>query len=309
MLYDFFMSHRGEFAALLTAFFWTITALAFESAGEKIGSLAVNLIRLTMAFVFLSVYSWFMRGVIFPTDASVHNWVWLSLSGLVGFVLGDLVLFQAYVVVGARISMLIMALAPPVAALIGWVWLGETMTLKQGIAMLLTFAGIALVILRREFDDPEKPNGRKKFKFSYPIAGLLMAFGGAVGQGGGLVLSKYGMTGYDVFSAVQIRVLTGVVGFAIIFAFLGRWKSLFSALKHRKALSRVTVGAFFGPFLGVSFSLWAVKFTTTGVASAIMSIVPVLIIPFSVFIMKEKFNPKELVGAVLAMVGVFLFFA
>ncbi len=308
MINDFFLAHRGEFAALLTAFFWTITALAFESAGKKIGSLQVNLIRLTMAFVFLSIFSWFMRGVVFPTDASMHNWVWLSISGLVGFVLGDLVLFQAYVVVGARISMLIMALAPGVAALVGWAWLGETITPKQGIAMLLTFSGIAMVILRRELSDPEQPNGRKRVRFSYPIAGLLLAFGGAVGQGGGLVLSKYGMADYDVFSAVQIRVLTGVIGFALIFAFLGRWQKLAEAFKNRKAISRTTIGAFFGPFLGVSFSLWAVKFTTTGVASAIMSIVPVLIIPFSVFIMKEKFNPKELIGAVLAMVGVFLFF-
>jgi drug/metabolite transporter (DMT)-like permease len=308
MLNNFIVSHQGEFAALITAFFWTITAIAFESAGKKIGSLSVNLIRLTMAFVLLSAFSWIMRGVAFPTDASVHNWVWLSISGLVGFVLGDLVLFRAYVIVGARISMLIMALAPPIAALIGWIWLGEQVTPKQGVAMLLTFAGIALVILRREVGDPEIPNKKRKVKFTYPIAGLLLAFGGAVGQGGGLVLSKYGMADYDVFSAVQIRVLTGVVGFTIIFAITNRWKYLITALKNRKALGRVSIGAFFGPFLGVSFSLWAIKFTTTGVASAIMSIVPVLIIPFSVFIMKEKFNPKELIGAVIAMAGVFLFF-
>jgi drug/metabolite transporter (DMT)-like permease len=308
MLNEFIISHKGEFAALLTAFFWTITALAFESASKKVGSLSVNLIRLVAAFVFLSIFSWFARGMIFPTDASAHNWIWLSLSGLVGFVLGDLFLFRAYVVVGARISMLIMALAPPIAALIGWIGLGETINYKQGIAMLLTFAGIALVILRRELDDPEQINGRKKIKFSYPIAGLLLAFGGAVGQGGGLVLSKYGMADYDVFSAVQIRVLTGIVGFTMLFFILRRWDALGKALKNRKAMGRLSIGAFFGPFLGVSFSLWAIKFTTTGVASAIMSIVPVLIIPFSVLIMKEKFNPKELIGAVIAMAGVFLFF-
>ena len=308
MLNDFIFTHKGELAALITAFFWAITAIAFESAGKKIGSLQVNIIRLTMAFIFLSIFSWVSRGIIFPTDASIHNWVWLSISGLVGFVLGDLVLFQAYVVVGARISMLIMALAPAIAALIGWIWLGEIITPKQGLAMALTFLGIAMVILQRDANNPEQPNARRKLKFSYPIAGLLLAFGGAVGQGGGLVLSKYGMGDYDVFSAVQIRVLTGIIGFALIFTFLGRWKKLAGSLKNKKALGRISIGAFFGPFLGVSFSLWAVKFTTTGVASALMSIVPVLIIPFSIFIMKEKFNPKELFGAVVTIMGVFLFF-
>jgi drug/metabolite transporter (DMT)-like permease len=310
MLNNFIASHQGELAALLTAFFWTITALAFESASKKVGSLSVNLIRLVAAFIFLSLYSWVMRGVVFPSDASMHNWIWLSLSGLVGFVLGDLFLFQAYVVVGARISMLIMALAPPIAALIGWAWLGEQITIKQGIAMLLTFSGIALVILRREIDDPEQlnRNGRRRVRFSYPVWGLLLAFGGAVGQGGGLVLSKYGMANYDVFSSVQIRVLTGVIGFTALFAILNKWRTLGKALQNRKAMGRLSVGAFFGPFLGVSFSLWAIRFTTTGVASAIMSIVPVLIIPFSVLIMKEKFNPKELIGALIAIAGVMLFF-
>jgi len=89
---------------------------------------------------------------------------------------------------------------------------------------------------------------------------------------------------------------------------LGRWAAFTKAVKNKRAMGRITIGAFFGPFLGVSFSLWAVRFTSTGVASAIMSIVPVIIIPFSVFIMKEKFNPKELIGAIIAIAGVVLFF-
>ncbi len=306
---DLIASRQGEFAALLTAFFWTITALAFESASKKIGSLSVNIIRLVLALVLLSTFTWITRGVVFPTDASTHNWIWLSLSGLVGFVLGDLFLFRAYVVVGARISMLIMSLAPPIAALIGWIALGEQLNLKQGVGMVLTFAGIAMVVLQRESAGPEQLNGnRRRVKFSYPLTGLLLAFGGALGQGGGLVLSKYGMGDYNVFSAVQIRVITGVIGFTLLFALLNRWSALSLALKNKKALGRLSIGAFFGPFLGVSFSLWAVKFTTTGVASAIMSIVPVLIIPASIFLHKEKLKAKEFIGPIIAIVGVFLFF-
>ena len=120
-------NHIGEVAALITAFFWTITAIAFEIAGKKVGSLSVNLIRLVIAFIFLTGYNFVVRGLPFPVDATATQWLWLSISGIVGFVLGDLFLFQAYVVIGARISMLIMALAPFVAAIIGWFVLGETM--------------------------------------------------------------------------------------------------------------------------------------------------------------------------------------
>lgn len=298
--------YLGELAALLTAVFWTVTALAFESASRKVGSLSVNLLRLATAFVFLSVFAWISRGKAFPVDAGMHQWVWLSLSGLVGFVLGDLFLFQSYVVIGSRISMLIMSLAPPMAAIIGWLTMGETLTLKQAIAMAVVLAGIVLVVLERQAPD-ENGNG-KRVRFSYPIAGILLAFGGALGQAGGLVLSKYGMAGYGVIPSVQIRVITGIVGFTLFFALSNKWRSLIEAVQNGKAMKRLLVGAFFGPFLGVSFSLLAVKHTSTGVASALMSIVPVLIIAPAVIVFKEKITAKELIGAIVTVVGVAIFF-
>ena len=308
-------SHLGEFAALLTAVFWTVTALAFESASKKIGSLTVNLVRLCMAFIFLGSWSLYARGEFLPMGASTHNWIWLSVSGVIGFVLGDLFLFKSYVVMSARISMLIMSLAPPMAALIGWLVMGETMTGQNILGMFLTLTGIAIVILERKKNEPEdfldktlKKKKKRKVKFSYPVKGLLLAFGGAAGQAGGLVLSKYGMADYDTVAATQIRVITGVIGFAFIFTVLGRWNRLKDAFRNRVAMGRLTIGAFFGPFLGVTFSLMAVKHTSTGIASTIMAIVPVLIIPPAMIFFKEKITLREVLGAFIAIGGVAMFF-
>ncbi|MDX9696597.1 MAG: DMT family transporter [Bacteroidales bacterium] len=305
-----FQSHPGEFAALLTAIFWTITALAFESASKKVGSLSTNIIRLMLAFIFIGIYGLIVKGSFLPVGASAHNWIWLSLSGLVGFVLGDLFLFQAYVVVGARVSMLIMSLTPPITAFIGWIVMGEKLTMQNFIGMFLTLSGIILVLFNREpqVDEDNNKNGKKKVKLIYPILGILLAFGGALGQAGGLVLSKYGMVDYDPFAATQIRVITGVIGFAFIFLVTQSWTKLFSAVKNKKAMTRLSIGAFFGPFLGVSFSLLSVKYTTTGVASTIMSIVPILIIPPAVIFLKDKLTIREVIGAVIAVSGVILFF-
>ncbi len=309
-------SHLGEYAALLTAVFWTITAIAFESAGKKVGSLSTNLIRLFMAFIFIGIYSQVTRGSFIPFDASAHNWIWLSLSGFVGFVIGDLLLFEAYVVIGSRISMLIMSLTPPITAFFGWLLMGEILTPQNLLGMFLTILGIMIVILDRKSktqntkENPARPAGgkRNKIKLSYPILGILLAFGGAVGQGAGLVLSKYGMQDFDPFAATQIRVITGFVGFTIIFVFMRRWKKVIEAVKNKDAMKRLSIGAFFGPFLGVSFSLLSVKHTTTGVASTIMAIVPVLIIPPALIFFKEKITLKEVIGSIIAVGGVALFF-
>lgn len=298
---QFISTHYGELAALITAICWTFTSLSFEAAGKRVGSMSVNLIRLVMAIVLLGTLQYFRFGYFFPEGADADQWFWLAISGLVGFVIGDMLLFQAFVVVGARISMLVMSLSPPLAAFFGWLILGEQLTVAHILGMLVTMMGISLVILG-------KPGKGKSLEVKYPIKGILLAFGGATGQGLGLVLSKLGMGDYDPASATMIRVLAGTVGFAILFIFTGHWPKVIKALSYGGAMLRISIGAFFGPFLGVSFSLLAIQYTTTGVASTIMSIVPVLIIPPAIILFKEKVSLKEVIGAAIAFLGVVVLF-
>jgi drug/metabolite transporter (DMT)-like permease len=297
----------GELAALLTAVFWTVTSLSFESAGKKIGSLQVNLIRLVAAFLIYCFVNYFRRGMILPLDATYESWVWLAFSGLVGFVIGDLLLFQAYVVVGARISMLIMALTPPITAFASWIVLDEVLSLMNWVGMAITLIGISIVILKRE-KQKHHAKGGHKITTNYSIKGILLALGGAFGQGIGLVLSKKGMGNYDAFAASHIRVITGMVGFAVIILFTGRYGKVWKALRHKPAMKRVALGSVFGPFLGVSFSLIAIQNTQAGIAATIMSIVPVLIIPPAILLFQEKVNWKEIVGAIITVGGVAIFF-
>ncbi len=290
----------GEMAALFTAVCWTVTSLAFESAGRKVGSVAVNIIRLVMALVLLSLFSYIRRGMFFPMDATAYNWFWLLLSGLAGFVIGDLFLFKSFTVIGSRLSMLVMTLVPPISALIGWLLMGELLSWLNVLGMSLTVSGIALVIINKQRN--------KKQPEKIPAKGLLFALGGAVGQASGLVLSKFGMGDYDPFSATQIRVIAGIVGFSIIIHFFRRWLAVGHALKHRKAMLLMLLGATFGPFLGVSASLIAVQNTATGIASTIMSITPILIIPFTLIFFKQTVSWQEVVGALISVSGVALFF-
>jgi len=288
------MAHyTGEIAALLTAAFWTVTSMSFESAGKKIGSLQVNLIRLVIAFFIYGVVNYFRRDMILPMDASAEQWGWLALSGIVGFVMGDLLLFQSYVVIGARIAMLIMALAPPITAFVSWIILGEVLSPMNWVGMIVTLTGISIVILKREKHEDITKKGHK-ITTNYSIKGILLAFGGAVGQGVGLVLSKKGMGNYDAFAASHIRVITGMVGFAIIILFTKRYGKVWKALQHKPAMKRVALGSVFGPFLGVSFSLLAIQHTQAGVAASIMSIVPVLIIPPAIFSFMKKLTGRKL---------------
>src|SRR5688572_13402488 len=84
---------EGTLYSVGTAFCWTLSAIAFESASRRVGSLVVNLVRLVIAFGFLVLWCWYARGLPLPTDASRETWLYLSLSGLLGFFIGDMALF------------------------------------------------------------------------------------------------------------------------------------------------------------------------------------------------------------------------
>jgi drug/metabolite transporter (DMT)-like permease len=298
---SFFNNHLGEFAALLTAIFWTITSLSFEHASNRIGSVAVNILRLFMGFAFLSLFNFIRRGFLLPTDATGENWIWLSLSGLVGFVFGDLFLFKSYTMIGSRFSMLIMTLVPPITAFFSFLILAERLTLFHYLGMTLTFAGIAMAIFSR-------PSKGEKLSLKLSPKGILYALGGAVGQALGLVLSKFGMKTYDPFSATQIRIIAGIFGYVLLVTILARWGNVINATRNKTGMQLTALGAFFGPFLGVSFSLIAVKYTETGIASTIMALVPVFIILPAVVLFRQRVTLPEMLGAIVSVAGVALFF-
>ena len=291
----------GEFAGLATAVCWTATAMSFQVASRRIGSVAVNLIRLVLAFLFYVVYSKIFLGQWLPLDAPLNAWIYLSISGLIGFVLGDFFLFKSYEFVSSKISMLIMTLAPPVAALLGWIMLGEKFSWMNSLGMMLVLGGVSLVVLKKDND-----NGKRTMR--YPLKGIFFALLGAIGQGVGAVFSKKGMGDYDPFASSQIRVITGIIGFAVMISLMKKWGSVRVGLKDKKASRALLIGSFFGPFLGVSLGMVAFKFTTLGIASTLMATVPVFILLPSHLVLKEKLTLNEVIGAFVAVAGIAVFF-
>lgn len=291
----------GELAALATALCWTISGIVFENASKKVGSLVVNYLKLIFGFIFVGVYCFFSRGMFLPMDATINNWIWLMLSGLIGFFLGDLFLFQSYVEIGARISLLIMSASPPITALLGLIFLKEKLDLISIIGMLVTMSGIAIVILSKE-------KGEKKMKLTHSKKGLIYAFLGAFGQALGLIVSKIGMGDYNPFAATQIRIISGIISFTILFFVIKKYGDVKLAFKDRIAMKNIAVGSIFGPFLGVTLSLISLQYTSAGISSTLTSIMPVVIIPFSIIILKEKIKLKEILGAIISVVGIAILF-
>jgi drug/metabolite transporter (DMT)-like permease len=273
-----------------------LSAIFFEKAGRRTGSLSVNIIRIFLGILFLGITTLFTRGMFFPMDATAYNWVWLGLSGIVGFFLGDLFLFKSYILIGSRTSQLVMSLAPMITAVIGWFFLQEILSLKSIAGIVVSVTGIMIAV------------AGKKLKLNIPLRGFLYALGGALGQAVGLILSKKGMGDYDPIAATQIRAIFGFVAFALLVTFVGRWRRVFMTLRDKTGMKAITIGTVFGPFIGVSLSLYAVQHTETGIASALMALTPIFIIIPTAIMFKEKITARQVIGALISIGGATIFF-
>jgi drug/metabolite transporter (DMT)-like permease len=308
------MHYLGEAISLAVAVSWTVTALFAEVGSKRLGSLQMNVIRMILSLVMLGATLWWFTGSPYPLYADGKTWLWLSMSGFVGYLLGDYCLFNSYIWIGSRFGQLFMTLAPPTAALFGWILLGETLAWNALLGMLVTLTGIGISVLNK--------GESQKLSLKLPLKGVLFGIGAGVGQGIGLVLSKVGMNFYEgaipageelvtdlvPFASTFIRAVTGAIGFLCVMGFQRQFHTLATSMRDRKGMNAALWATITGPFIGVSLSLMAVQYTEAGIASTLMALTPVLIIwPAHIFF-GQQVTFKEVVGACISVIGVSLFF-
>ncbi len=297
-------SYLGEIAALLTALCWSVTALFFAMAGQRVGSLVTNRARLLLALVLLVTAHWLWLGAPLPLQAEPERWFWLSLSGIVGLALGDAFLFQSYVWIGPRLGMLLMSLAPVISGLLAWLFLGEVLRPSQVVGILLTVSGVAWVILERS---SAPPGGVRGSRYGW---GILFGMGAAIGQAVGLVMAKKGLAGdFSALSGTLMRMIAAAFVVWGVTFFQGQVGATFQRLQgQRRTWLQILGGTFFGPFIGVSLSLLSIQFAHIGVASTLMALPPIFLLPISYFVFKERFGWQAVAGTLVAIMGVAVLF-
>jgi len=290
----------GELAAFITASLWSMTSIAFSEASRKVGSVYVNVTRMIFALIYLSITLIVINASFNLSASQIGN---LVISGFIGLVFGDTFLFNAYRTIGARLSMLIMSSAPAFAALLAYFFLGERLSFWGITGIAITIFGIALVVLQRE----EKPTSN----YRVDLNGVFYAFLAAIGQAGGLIFAKFAFNAGEIngFVATFIRVLSALILILPLTILSKRYLHPIQVFKqNKKGLIYTVVGSFIGPYLGITFSLISISHTKVGIASTIMAMVPILMLPLVHFYYKEKLSWISIFGAFLAVGGIAILF-
>ena len=292
----------GELAALGASAVWSFTSIWFTLAGQRVGSAVVNRLRLLFAVIILSIVHWILFGSLFPREAEIDRWVWLGLAGVIGMAMGDASLFQAFVLIGTRRSMLLVTLTPVFSTLIAWIWLGETLEPIKVAAIIVIVAGITWVVSERKEADTKA--GAQTEDRRSTLTGVLLGILAAFGTSAGFVLSKRGLYGvFSPLSAALIRMSVATVFIWILTLVRRQVLPTLRTFYERPAFWYIACGSVTGPVIGIWLSMVAVQRAPVGVASALMSLSPIALIPLSYRVFNDRITPRAVFGAFIALAG------
>ena len=285
----------GESLALAAAFGWVGSSVFLERASKETGTLAVNLIRLVIAMLFLGVITYVKRGLVLPLDVTKESFKLLSISGLFGLFLGDFFLYKSYIKIGPRITLLVMTFSPIAVSILSFFILGEKIEGFKVLGMLLTIIGIAIVILKKKNDKEFSKVG-----FIYALLAML-------GESLGIVFTRLGSIDYDSFATIQVRTIPAIFAFIVYISLKKEWSNIKEGILNKKGMIYIVLGTIVAT-LGVTALVEAMKYANVGIVSTLAATSPILIIPISIIFFKEKVSILEGLGALISFVGITIFF-
>ncbi|MBW4515969.1 MAG: DMT family transporter [Timaviella obliquedivisa GSE-PSE-MK23-08B] len=297
------VSFKGELAALSAALIWAIASFVYVIMGRQIPPLVLNFAKCTIAII-LSLLTLWLMGDFSPGFSLQTGMLPLGLllvSGALGIGLGDTAFFEALNCLGARRSLLIEALAPPLAALFAAIFLNETLNSRAWIGIFLTVGGVTWVILERVPND---------FQGKLHLwRGIGFGVLSALAQASGAVLSRAALaeTSVSPLWGSLIRLLAGVFILLILMICQRQVWAEFYPLRDRRFLLSLITTSFASTYLGIWLQQIALKFTATGIAQALTATSPLFVIPIALW-MREKVSLRSILGAVLALLGIWALF-
>mgnify|MGYP002713102700 CR=1 FL=1 len=322
----------GQAAAVAAALSFSITSTLLTLAGRRYSPTLVMRGSLPIGLVCILLLHWITTGGIYPATEPMR-WVYLSVSGMIGFWLGSVSIVNAFALIGPRLSLLIGALGPVFSTILAFIFLGQTLELIAVVGIVITISGIVWVVTDGN-QDSRRNLSPEKFRL-----GVLFALGGAVGQASSFVLSSQGLkpnvdtvfaamdtsfklimsdhvadflanpAGFNPLTASLMRLTAGVIAVWAAAVLRGKVRYTFTTLlEHRTALRQLSMGAISGPVMGASLVLVALQNAPVGIASTLANITPIFLIPIGRFVFGETITQRAIVGTGITVIGTAILF-
>ncbi len=291
---------KGEIAALTAAFLWAVSSTIYTLLGQRIAPLLLNFLKGIIAII-LIIITFFLIEASFP-QLSLLTVAFLLLSGIIGIGLGDTAYFVALNNLGARKTLLLETLAPPLSAIMAFLLLGEGLDSQSYFGILVTIIGIAWVISERTKDYVmQTPQG---------IRGLIWAITAAIAQATGAVISRFALISSDISPlwSTLLRLIGGTIIVLILLFIKDKHQLQIKPKSWSIKLGLVIILTAFGStYLGIWLQQTSLKFSPTGIAQTLLATSPLFVIPLAAF-MGEKISLRSILGVLVSIAGIGLLF-
>ncbi|MEM6717322.1 MAG: DMT family transporter [Cyanobacteria bacterium P01_D01_bin.6] len=288
---------KGEVAALTAAFLWALSTVIFGRLGKSLNPLVLNLAKGCVAIALIALTLLLQQNLRPQLPGSAI--FWLTLSGVVGIGLGDTAYFKSINHLGARRALLMESLAPPLTALIAWVFLQESLSAIAWGGILLTVGGVAWVISERV---PASNQGHLNLQ-----TGLMWSLLAQLGQASGAVMSRGALVDTDVdpLWSGLLRIAAGAVVLVVLISSRGQIAQQLQPLRSRQLLPMLVLAAFLGTYLAIWLQQVAFKFTPAGIAQALLATSPLFVLPIAAGL-GDRVTQRAVLGVLVAIGGIWL---
>ncbi|MCI2097283.1 MAG: DMT family transporter [Sphaerochaeta sp.] len=286
----------GHLFALTTAFCWAENALIWGYLGKRVGSTETAHIRMWIATPVLFLLARMIDG---PIHADIRTWLILLASGCLGYFVTDVAVFQAYVLLGTRRTLVIQTLSPVCSALLSWSLFGERLSPLQMTGLFIALSGIALVIIQQEQETK-----------AMQTKGILFAVFGAIVQSLSLVLTKFALASTGAVTTNTIRALGGLLSLFLFSLIRKNVPRDFSS--YRRSGTRLflllVLGSLLGPIIGMSSEMQAFRLAPLGTATAIAQSSPVILLIQEAVTRAKRVTLEDALFTLWAVGGIALLF-
>ncbi len=304
--------------ALVTAALWALSPMLIASAGRRIGSFPVALLRFAISSLLFAaitpVYAALSHGAVrCPTRDQI---LWLVASGLTGMAAGDVLLYEAFVTLGPRRSTQVLTLAPLLPVLVGWTVLGEPLSSRALAGVLLVIGGTSYAVTvrtkvsRRRADEAADSGVRGREPGVFSARGLAFAGSGAACVGleaiAGRQAFRVAGPALDPVVATAVRVITSAVCVWGIALACGRLARVWRHLADRFIVGRVLSATSVGTIIGMLCYITALKHAPAGIVSSLVSTSPLFILPMVAIRYRAPLPAGAVIAAIIAVAGMAL---
>ena len=300
----------GYIVAFSAMFLSAMSSFPFTKAVREWGAMAVNHYRLVVSVIVLTILCIIINKLSVAdlfTGPTAKQWIFIGTSGILGLIVGDYLGYQAMAILGARVSSIFNTIAPGAALTFGFLLLNESISLIGMAGIAISIAGVIWFLSGGKSNESPpalKHGSLRKGIISGTLAGIC--------QGTNIVFSKMGFNdatyALTPLHVTWMRMLTAMVVYFTITTIRGRLKSdVINVIREGKGLiANLTFATLWGTVLSIVLLMWSITLCKVAVVQTIVSLVPIVVVPMSFILYKERITAKTIVAAIISVCGVFI---